>query len=297
MAKVQGGATNVVGDFVKGVVVGSNGSEASTAQVAGDIAGALVPGLGEVKAVQDIWEGASHGNPALIIGGLVGLIPVVGAAGKAGGKVASKATAKATSKAVAKAGAKAGEKALAKVGQEVAEKTFKVSAMQLGQVAQKTVTKSLKNPETQSKLADIAMQAGERGLNRLVQRLQDMKAEGVSPEVHTRQHKSFQSARTAAFKGLGQTPAKDWDDLRVTGEDGKMHVVGRHEMGERGFRILADNPEPGASEAPLQLYWWKGGDNGKLTFGVEQCQASPATVSRVQEAYLNRNLSFRLKKG
>lgn len=303
MAKVDGAGGNMLTDFAKGVVIGSSGDKASIAQVAGDVTGALVPGLGEIKAVQDIWEGASRGNPALLIGGLVGLIPVVGAAGKAGGKVIAKASAKVATKAggkvAAKAGAKVTSKAVTKVGQQLAEQSFKVSAMQLGKVAQKTLTKAAKDPKTQEKLTNIARQAGERGLNRLVERLNHMKAEGLSPEVHTRQHSTFESARSAAFKGLGQAPGKDWNDLVVPGPKGQPEVVGRHERGERGFRILADAPAGGAEQAPLRLYWWKGGQSAdaKLTFGIEECQASPDAVARIQEAYLNRNLSFRRKKG
>lgn len=305
MAKVSGGG-NIATDFVKGVVVGSNGDDASAAQVVGDIAGALVPGLGEIKAVQDIFDGARGGNPALVVGGLVGLIPVVGAVGKAGGKAATKAGGKAASKVATKVGAevaaevatKAGSKALAKAGTEVAEQSFKASALQLGKLAQKTVTTALEDPKTQEKLGQIAAQAGERGLNRLVQRLTEMKAEGRSPQVHTRTHSTFGAARDAAFSGIGEKPGKHWSDLVLEGPEGRRDVVGRHLDGERGFRILADEPAEGQPTAPLKLYWWKdGGVQSKdLTFGIESCEASPAAVQRIQEAYLNRNLSFRRRK-
>lgn len=306
MGKVDGGGGNMAADFVKGVVVGSNAPDASTAQVVGDVAGALVPGLGEVKAVQDIWEGTKSGNPALVVGGLVGLIPVVGAAGKAGGKVATKAGGKAAAKAGAKVATevgaelatKAGGKAVQRAGVEVAERSFKVSAMQLGQVARKTVETSLKDPKTQEKLGQIAQQAGERGLQRLVQRLQDMQARGESPDVHTRRHTSFAEARDATFAGLGGKPGKDWHDLVLDSDDGRRDVVGRHEGGQRGFRILASPPEAEQDQGPLRLYWWKGGEDGKsLKFGIEECEASPAAVQRIQEAYLNRNLSFRRRMG
>lgn len=277
-------------DFTKGVIVGSQGDQASAAQVAGDIAGALVPGLGELKAVQDIWEGARSSNPMLVIGGLVGLIPVVGAAGKAGGKIASKATGKLASK--------AGTKVVAKAGQEVAEQSFKASAMRLSRLANKEATRVLRNPKTRERLANTATEAGERGLNRLVQHLSDMQTSGDAPEVYTRKHSSFETARTAAFTGMGEKPAKDWHDLRTLDADGKSNVVGRHDLGRRGFRFLADAPKPGESTAPLRVVWWKGGDEvQKLSFGIEECEASAATVDRIQEAYLNRNLAFRVKKG
>lgn len=309
MAKVGGG--NIATDFVKGVVVGSNDKDASAAQVVGDVAGALVPGLGEIKAVQDIFEGAKSGNPALVVGGLVGLIPVVGAAGKAGGKVATKAGAKVATKTGEKVAAKAGAKiaseaatkasgkALAKAGAEVAEQSFKASALQLGRLAQKTITQALEDPKTQEKLGEIATHAGERGLDRLVQRLTQMQSEGRAPELITREHSTFAAARDAAFAGIGEKPGKDWDDLVLPGAEGKRDVVGRHLDGERGFRILADAPESGASTAPLKLYWWKDGglQDKDLTFGIEQCDASPAAVKRIQEAYLNRNLSFRRRMG
>lgn len=298
MAKVEGGGGNIATDFVKGVVVGSNGADASAAQVVGDIAGALVPGLGEVKAVQDIFEGTKSGNPALVVGGLVGLIPVVGAVGKAGGKVATKAGGKAVVKAGTKAATKASTQLVTKAGTELAEQSFKVSAMHLGKVAQRTVKKSLEDPKTRDKLGQIAMQAGERGLQRLVQHLTEMQAEGRSPAVLTRQHSTFSDARDAAFTGLGGKPGKDWHDLVLAGEGGKRDVVGRHEAGERGFRILAEPPAEGKDAGPLKLYWWKGGGEGgkDLTFGIEECEASLAAIKRIQEAYLNRNLSFRRRQ-
>ena len=77
---------------------------------------------------------------------------------------------------------------------------------------------------------------------------------------------------------------------------GRRRVVGRHDNGQRGFRMLAAATEAGAEQAPLQMYWWKGGEDGKLTFGIEECQASPAAVARIQEAYLNRDKSFRVKR-
>ncbi len=283
-----------ISDFAKGVIVGSQGDQASAGQVAGDITGALVPGLGEIKAVQDIWEGARSSNPALIIGGLVGLIPVVGAAGKAGGKIAGKIA----GKSAAKAATKAGGNIAAKTGQTIAEQSFKASAMRLGRLAHKEVSATLKRPKTREKLATIATEAGERGLSRLLQRLSEMGASGEAPEVHTRKHPSFEAARSAAFTGMGENPDKDWHDLRTTEDDGKSHVVGRHDAGRKGFRLLADAPKPGDKHAPLRVYWWKGGDEvNKLTFGIEECEASPAAVQRIQEAYLNRNLSFRVKRG
>lgn len=304
MSKVAQG----VGDFAKGFVVGSSDDEASAAQVAGDIVGALVPGLGEVKAIQDIWDGTSKGNPIQVVGGLVGLIPVVGAAGKATSKVATKTGTKAAAKAGSKAGAQAlakagtkaaaeaGEKALVKAGAEVAEQGLSLSALKFQRATQASVRKTLDDPRTKERLGRIAQESGEKALGRLVDALKAMGDRGESPEVLTRRHDSFDAARDAAFSGMGGRPDKGWHDLSVVDDGGRRAVVGRHDDGRRGFRMLANRPEGDSEQAPLQLYWWKGGEQGKLTFGIEECDASPAAVSRIQEAYLNRDKSFRVKQ-
>jgi hypothetical protein len=280
MTKVgEPGKSNVVMDFAKGVVLGSHGPDASVAQVVGDVAGALIPGLGELKALQDIWEGSKSGDPALLLGGVIGLVPVVGAAGKAGGKAASKAGAKLT----------------AEVAEKGLSQGLKVSALQLSRAAQVGVKKTLADPKTKQRLMAAAEQAGQRGLNQLLTSLADMQTKGVQPTTYTREHETFEQARNAAFQGMGGRPTKDWNDLVLEAEGGARQVVGRHEDGARGFRFLATPPAEGQDKGPLQLFWWKGGADGQLSLGVERCEMAPEAVGRIQEAYLNRDKSFRRK--
>ena len=265
-------------DFAKGVVVGSSGQDASLAQVAGDVAGALVAGLGESKALQDIWQGRTSGDLALLIGGVIGLVPVVGALGKGGGKAASKL----------------GAKVSAQVAEKGLGQGLKVSALQLSRAAQVGVKKTLADPKTKKKLMEVAEQAGQRGLNRLVTSLADMQAKGVVPTTYTREHETFEQARNAAFDGMGARPTKGWNDLVLEDESGARQVGDRHEDGERGFRVLATPPAEGQDTGPLQLFW-KGGSDGQLSLGVERCAMAPEAVGRIQEAYLNRDRSFRRK--
>lgn len=264
----------MVGGFVKGFVQGARGPEVTTAQVVGDVAGALVPGLGELKALQDVWDGTKSGDPARVVGGLIGLIPVIGAAGHAASKAATK------------------------VGGEVAQQGVKNAALHLSQAAAASARTAMKDPGTRKKLAVAAEHAGQLALGRLVNTLTEMQARGESPEVATRFHsKGFLEARNAAFEGLGEKPSPAWHDLAVEGEDGKKTVVGRHDMGTKGFRLLAPGPGPSDESNPLQLYWWKEQPDGRLAFGVEACSASEQEVSRIMDAYLNRERSFRVRTG
>lgn len=273
--------SNVLTDFAKGVVVGSHGPDATAAQVVGDVVGALVPGLGEVKALQDIWEGTKTGDPALLIGGVIGLVPVIGAAGKGGGKLASKL----------------GTTVATHVAERGVTQGLKVSALQLSRAAQAGAKKALSNPKTKERLMAAAEQAGQRGLQHLLTSLGEMQASGVKPTAYTREHGTFEEARNAAFEGMGAKPGKGWYDLVHEDDSGARQVVGRHEDGERGFRFLAEPPAEGQDKGPLQLFWWNGTGASDLKMGVERCELTPEAVARVQEAYLNRDKSFRRKVG
>ncbi len=264
-------ATNVVTDFAKGFVAGANGDRVTTAQAVGDVVGALIPGVGELKAIADVWEGAKNKDPARVVGGLIGLIPIAGDIAKVGGKGAQIA------------------------GKEIAKSGVKKGTVKLSEMALKSAKAAAKNPELQKRATQAttvaAEHAGKMALAKLVDKLGEMQAKGQSPEVMARQHKGFIEARDAAFTGMDAKPNKNWSDLTSEGENGQRTLVGRHHDGDVGFRILA----PNAEEQPLRLYWWRGGqgETDKMAFGIEECPASKGEVDIIMKKYLERDQTFR----
>ncbi|MEQ8568775.1 MAG: hypothetical protein RMA76_27880 [Deltaproteobacteria bacterium] len=280
MADAVNKSPNAVADFLGGFV-GEAPEGSSAARIAGDIAGALVPGLGEVKGAKDIFAGVRDGDAGRLIGGIIQLIPVAGAVGKAGTTASKVGT---------KAGVKVGEK----VAAEAAEQTFSATAARLWSASSRALTDQLSDPKTRKKLEKAAVDAGQLALTRLVGHVTAMGEQGQTPDVVAREHGSFVDARKAAESGMGAKPDKSWFDLWVDDAQGQPEVVGRHQLGtneesRRGMRFVA--PQDG--EDNVHVMWWNQPENGEPKFGIEKAPASAAEFDAIMKAYDNRRRSFR----
>lgn len=260
---------NPVADFVAGVV-GDAPEGSSTARIVGDVAGAMLPVLGEAKAFKDLYAGIKNRDFAKITGGLIQLIPVAGAAGRSS--------------------VKAGEK----IAGEVAEKGISATAARLMNASSHAISEQLANPATRKKLEKAAIDAGQLALTRLVGQLTTMAETGQSPDVVTNEHASFVDARKAAEAGMGGKPDKSWFDMYLEGDDGGRKVVGRHQLGtdqesRRGMRLFG--PEDG--DTTTRIMWWNNPDQGEPKFGIESAPTSVEEFDAIMRAYDNRSRSFR----
>jgi hypothetical protein len=259
---------NVASAFLKGVVSGANGSDVTTAQVVGDILGAITPGIGELKSSKDVWEGFAQKDWGRAASGLIGLIPVLGDLGKVG----------------AVAG-KTGSKLIAGHG-------VQKGAQQISKLALKAAS----TPKAKAQLAKAAEHAGQLALVKLVDYLGNLQKTGEAPKIQAEQFGTFSEARDKMFGELGGKPDKTWFDLLTENDDGQKQVVGRHDMGERGFRIIAPDAGETGKDNPLRLVWWADNVDGKTPrFGLEQAPVSHEEARRIVEAYVNRDRSFRIK--
>lgn len=257
-------STNVIADFAKGFISGAHDGDASVAQVIGDFAGALTPGVGQAKGIQDLYEGVRRQDAGMLVNGLIQCIPYAGGAMAAGEKVAG----------------------------QVAKKGLTKTAAQYSALAERSARQVLKNPETRKKLAAAAEDAGQIALAKLVERLSGF-GEGEVPNLIVRDHSTWTEARTHAEQGMGDKPNKKWFDMRDD-SSGRELIVGRHQINgdyesERGMRWF----KPEADGDPMHLAWWNNTNPENPKFGFEGFKASSAQVDRIMEAYLMGSKSFR----
>ncbi len=258
-----------IGDFIAGVV-GDAPDGSSTARIAGDIAGAMLPGLGEAKAFKDLYAGLRNRDFAKITGGLIQLIPVAGAAGRSSLKASEK------------------------IAGEVAEKGISATTARLWNASSHAISQQLSDPATRKKLEKAAVDAGQMALTRLVGQLATMADNGQSPDVVTNEHGTFVDARKAAEAGMGGKPDKSWFDMYLEGDEGGRQVVGRHQLGtdqesRRGMRLFG----PEGDDPTTRIMWWNNPDQGEPKFGIESAPTSVEEFDAIMRAYDNRSRSFR----
>src|SRR5688572_4617652 len=163
-----------VSDLVDGALHGAQG-KTSIAATVGDIAASCVPGIGEAKALRDVFDGLKSGDVGRTIGGIVGLIPVAGGA------------------------ANAGSKAIQQIGKEATEKGLSVAALQFSRAAAASAKQTINSPAFKKQLGEAGERAFQRATHLLTERLQTMAAKGEAPDITARDHQSWGDARDAAF--------------------------------------------------------------------------------------------------
>lgn len=278
------GVGSSVAQFLDGALRGSNTGD-GLAKTAGDIASALVPGLGEAHALRDVYDGLRGGNRIQLIAGLLGLIPVAGDAARA-----------------TTAGAR---RAASVAAREVAEKGLTPASMAFSRAAAASARDGMRrlaaDPKVKTELAEAGKRAYGRTMDVLQRRLEAMAESGRSPSVVTRDHASFIDARKSAFAALAAQPDASWQSLFVEDEAHGQRVIGKHLPRETtshpdallsllGFRFI--DPPEGGSDA-YQLMWWKQPDEATdPEFGLESFQASTEEAHRIFDAYLNQSKTF-----
>ncbi|MCK6550001.1 hypothetical protein L6R52_29475 [Myxococcota bacterium] len=284
-------ASQAVKDFVGGALNGTDASSSIAATI-GDIAASAIPVFGEQKALRDVYEGARSGDPAKLVGGLVGLIPVAGGA--------------------AKSLAAGGKKAAATASAQVAEKGVSAAALHFSKVAAESTRAAVKSAAQNPKLKAELAKAGERAYGRTMEILQDrlvgMAEQGKLPSLVTRDHGSFIDARKAAFSELGiERPDASWQSLFVD-DAGKKKVVGKHQpvaetanvdelISALGFRFIEPEATKTGEKADYKLMWWKQPDAAAdPAFGIESFSATPGEAQKIFDAYLAQQKSFRSTK-